>query len=45
MTILHDGKDDIGLISNAVESNRGDHHDHEVEDPVGTSSKSVRAAS
>lgn len=35
--ILHDSEDDISLIPNVRERNRSDHHDHEIEDPVGTS--------
>lgn len=41
--ILHDGKNDIGFILDAVERDRSDHHDHEVEDPVCTSEKFVRS--
>jgi hypothetical protein len=40
--ILHNSEDDIGLVSDAVERNWGDHHDHEVEDPIGTSEETVR---
>ena len=33
---LHNGENDVGLISNTVEGDGGDHHYHEIEDPIGT---------
>lgn len=34
--VSHDSEDDVGLITDTVKSYRRDHHDHKVEDPVGT---------
>lgn len=31
---LHDCEDNIGFVSDVLESDGGDHHHHEVEDPV-----------
>lgn len=42
---LHDSEYDIGFVSNAFEGNWGDHHNHEVENPVGTGSMTVRSDS
>jgi hypothetical protein len=36
---LHNSENNVGLISNAVERNWGNHDDHEVEDPIGTIEK------
>ena len=33
---LHNSEDDVGLVFYVFECHGGDHHDHEVEDPVGT---------
>lgn len=38
---LHDSEDDVGLVLDRVEGNRGDHDDHEVEGPVGRGGQSV----
>lgn len=38
---LHDCEDDVGLVLDRVERNRGDHHDHEVEDPITRSCECV----
>lgn len=38
--IVHNSKDDVGFVPDAVECNRGNHHDHEVEDPVGAGEES-----
>lgn len=35
MSDLHDGKDDISLVSDILERRRSDHDNHKVEDPVG----------
>lgn len=37
--ILHNSEDDIGLVSNAIKCHGGNHHNHEVKDPVGTEQK------
>lgn len=34
--LLHNSEDDIGLVSDTLKGNWRDHHDHEVEDPIGT---------
>lgn len=34
---LHNSEDDVGFVPNAMECDWGNHDDHEIKDPIGTS--------
>jgi hypothetical protein len=38
---IHDGEDDIGVNTDAVEGDGRNHHDHEIECPIGSCTKAV----
>lgn len=40
--VSHDGEDNIGLVSNVGKCDWCNHHNHEVEDPIGTINELVR---